>query len=304
MTRQKLGQHFLKDRKKAEKIAHRLLRNPGPVLEIGPGAGALTDILDREGEGRHIVSVEKDPALIPPLEAKGYSNVNIVSADILETDPAALFDTVPVNLLGNIPYMISKEITDWIIGNGSVFSLGVLMVQKEFFLKITSVPGSKLYNAQSVMFNTLFETKKLFDVPPGSFSPPPAVTSTVFIFRKREQAFPNFKLSISNSKLQKTLQNEKRAPDSNANSKFKTQHSTLNTESNWGQVPFNSEFYRFLKAAFRNRRKTLLNNLGGKYDKGSIRQFLESESLSTAIRAEDLSREHFRNLYHNLKFKI
>ncbi len=190
MAKQKLGQNFLHDRNIAGRIAKLVTGQKELIVEIGPGKGIMTEILAGSSSEK-IIAVEKDPVLYENLKLKNLNGLEILNGDILETEPAELSGGRKITLIGNIPYYISKEIIDWIIKGNKIIEKGALMVQKEFFQKITSEPGTKIYNAQSVMFRTLFEIGKEFDVGPGAFSPPPKVTSTVFTFTKRGQVpFP------------------------------------------------------------------------------------------------------------------
>ena len=186
MAKQKLGQNFLQNKNTAFRIAELVTGSGRLIVEIGPGKGIITSIL-AESRTEKIIAVEKDPVLYKKLEGRGLDGLTVFNRDILETDPAELSEGKNITLLGNIPYYISKEIIDWIINGNRIIEKGALMVQKEFFQKITSKPGTKMYNAQSVMFGILFSSKKMFEVQPGAFSPPPKVTSVVFTFSKRGQ---------------------------------------------------------------------------------------------------------------------
>ncbi len=183
MAKRKLGQHFLLDKAIASRIANTVLDSDKTILEIGPGKGMITKLLASFPK-RRIVAIEKDETLYKELSLSGMIGVELINYDILKIDLERISDGEEVTILGNIPYYISKEIIDWIIYGQKFINDGTLLVQKEFFLKITSDPGSKFYNAQSVIFGILFNHNKLFEVKPGSFSPPPKVISTVFSFKK------------------------------------------------------------------------------------------------------------------------
>ncbi|MCK4888366.1 MAG: ribosomal RNA small subunit methyltransferase A [Candidatus Aminicenantes bacterium] len=255
MTKQKLGQNFLHDRRIAARIADTVLQTNNTILEIGPGKGIMTGILAESPGERRIVAIEKDEELYNILLSnEGLSGVELLNKDILKLNIGEISEERSITILSNIPYYISKEILNWIINGNKFITNGTLMVQKEFFLKITSSPGLKIYNAQSVIFGLLFDSNKLFEVKPGSFSPPPKVTSIVFSF-KRSGPGPN-------------------------------------------DIP---GLYSMLKTAFIHRRKTLINNLGKVYDKNTIKKFLETKSLPSDIRAEDMTREDLRELYYSLK---
>ena len=187
MAKQKLGQNFLHDKNIAGRISNLVSDTKGIIIEIGPGKGIMTEILSASTEPEKIIAIEKDTRLYEYLLSRELSKVELMNGDILELDLSDLSGGEEITLIGNIPYYISKEIIDWIISGHSIIAEGVLMIQKEFFQKINAGPGTKIYNAQSVMFSTLFSSKKEFEVRPGAFTPPPKVTSTVFTFSKRGQ---------------------------------------------------------------------------------------------------------------------
>ena len=82
-------------------------------------------------------------------------------------------------VIGNLPYHISKELIDWFIAQRGQISAAVLMLQKDFVDKILAGPGGKKYNAQSVLFQLLFQARRCFHVPAGAFTPAPRIMSTV-----------------------------------------------------------------------------------------------------------------------------
>ncbi len=185
-----IGQNFLVNRNVAEKIVKRFLPVEGNILEIGPGKGILTDLLLKycqDDKKNKITAVELDVSLYYKLKDKFAGNaeiIQILNRDILKVDLSRIFpcEDEKVNVIGNVPYYISKELMDWTIAFHRNIRKGMFMMQKEFVDKLASSPGSKDYNAQSVMFNGLFRLEKCFDVQPGSFSPQPRIKSTVFLF--------------------------------------------------------------------------------------------------------------------------
>ncbi len=186
MANQKLGQNFLIDKNIAIKIVKSLKPDCPIIIEIGPGKGIMTRLVSEFYNSMEIIAVEKDRRLFEKISECKMSGVQCLNMDILKLDISEITKNKNVTILGNIPYYISKDIIDWTIKNSGFIKKGTLMVQKEFFLKISSFAGSKLYNAQSVIFNHIFYVKKLFEVNPGSFFPSPKVISTVFSFEKKE----------------------------------------------------------------------------------------------------------------------
>ncbi|MEZ5918392.1 MAG: 16S rRNA (adenine(1518)-N(6)/adenine(1519)-N(6))-dimethyltransferase RsmA [Alphaproteobacteria bacterium] len=180
-----LGQNFLLDSNITDKIA----RQCGDlsavnVIEIGPGPGGLTRSLLKAG-AKSVTAIEFDPRAVNALQTlKEAANgrLEIVQADALETDLTALIPA-PRLIAANLPYNIA---TPLLIGwlrqiredHGS-YNAMVLMFQKEVAQRITAPQGMKAYGRLAILSNWLCETKKLFDLPPSAFTPPPKVASSV-----------------------------------------------------------------------------------------------------------------------------
>ena len=178
----RLGQHFLVNQNVARRIVAELGPVAGPVLEIGPGRGVLTSLLLEASPDREVVAVEKDPLLCHQLEERFPERLRVLNRDIVEVSPETLFPAGTFHLIGNLPYLISKEIVDWLIVHRACIGSGVVMLQKDFVDKLLAKPGARRRNAQGVMFQLLFTASKILTVSPGSFSPPPRVDSTVIKF--------------------------------------------------------------------------------------------------------------------------
>lgn len=177
-TRKSLGQHFLTDRRILGRIADALqLAGGETVLEIGPGRGALTDILaDRAGR---LIAIEYDRALAELLRAR-YSkrgNVLIAEADVLEVSLGELA-AGPYILVGNVPYYITTPILFHALVPPRA-ERAVYLVQKEVADRLSASPGTKEYGALTVNVAAVARAETLFKVPAGAFSPPPKVDSAV-----------------------------------------------------------------------------------------------------------------------------
>jgi 16S rRNA (adenine1518-N6/adenine1519-N6)-dimethyltransferase len=181
----RLGQHFLHDRGVLERIADAVGAGPNDtVLEIGPGRGALTDLLAlRAG---HVIAIEVDRKLAPMLVAK-YADrpqVQIVEADVLAVDLAELAGG-PYRLVGNVPYYITTPIIFHALHAPRPHS-AVYLVQKEVADRVAAAPGSEMYGALSVNVQALAKAERLFTVGKGAFQPPPSVESAVIRLTPRE----------------------------------------------------------------------------------------------------------------------
>lgn len=177
-ARKSLGQHFLTDRRILGRIADALKLEGGEtVLEIGPGRGALTDLL-AERAGR-LVAVEVDRALAALLRERyaRRSNVLINEADVLEVSLGDLA-AGPFVLVGNVPYYITTPILFHALEHPRA-ERAVYLVQREVADRLTAAPGSKEYGALTVNVAAVARAETLFRVPAGAFSPPPKVESAV-----------------------------------------------------------------------------------------------------------------------------
>ena len=179
----KIGQNFLHDKNIAAKIINAFLPQPGPVLEIGAGPGILSGLLLGKIPPGRLTLVEVDPFLVQKLHEKFGDEPRILEKSILEIDLAGLFPGQAVAIIGNLPYHISKVLIDWFIAQRAMIATAVLMLQKDFVDKLLSPAGNKKYNAQSVVFQTLFQVRRCFNVPAGAFIPAPKIVSTVLAVR-------------------------------------------------------------------------------------------------------------------------
>jgi 16S rRNA (adenine1518-N6/adenine1519-N6)-dimethyltransferase len=177
-TRKSLGQHFLTDRRILGRIADALrLEGHETVLEIGPGRGALTDILaDRAAR---LVAIEYDRALAAMLRERyaRRGNVIVAEADVLEVSLGELA-AGPYVLVGNVPYYITTPILFHALAPPRA-ERAVYLVQREVAQRLVARPGSKEYGALTVNVAAVARAEVLFAVPAGAFAPPPKVESAV-----------------------------------------------------------------------------------------------------------------------------
>ena len=172
----RLGQHFLRGAS-VEKLLRVIAPSADDVfLEIGPGKGALT--LPLAARAARVVAVEIDDRLAGELSARAPANLEIVRADALATDLRAL---VPRGgrLVGNLPYYVSSPLMRRFLAlRGHVRDLHV-MLQDEVARRIASPPGSREYGILSVLYGLVADVEIVARFPPGSFVPPPKVSSAV-----------------------------------------------------------------------------------------------------------------------------
>jgi 16S rRNA (adenine1518-N6/adenine1519-N6)-dimethyltransferase len=181
------GQHFLADKKVLQDIADAVGAGPGDtVLEIGPGRGALTDLLV-ERAGR-VVAIEIDRALAAGLEKRyaGRSNVEIVQQDVMQSDFAALAGADYL-LAGNVPYYITTPIIFKAL-EPPVARRAVFLVQREVAERMQSSAGDEEYGALTINVAATAAVEIIRAVPPESFTPPPKVDSAVIRITPRPDA--------------------------------------------------------------------------------------------------------------------
>lgn len=189
----KLGQHFLNSEDNAARIVETLGDvSQRTVLEIGPGRGILTALLARRT--RRLIAVELDRVLAAQLRLKfGMArNVEIIEADILSVDINSLFGPKPglgrpgielrpesVKVVGNLPYYITSDILLRLFEYSKYFDSIVIMVQREVADRIAAETGSRDYGMLSATAQLYARVENLFTLPPGAFTPPPKVHSSV-----------------------------------------------------------------------------------------------------------------------------
>lgn len=176
----KLGQNFLIKRGIVDEIVHAAELTPGePVLEVGPGIGTLTQGLAQSGAD--VTAIELDRRLLEVLDTTlaSYDNVRIVHGDVLKLDVPTIMNHKPFKVVANLPYYITTPIIMSLLESKLPIERLVVMVQKEVALRMVAKPGTKDYGALSVAVQYYTEPDIVFDVPPKSFLPAPAVTSSV-----------------------------------------------------------------------------------------------------------------------------
>jgi 16S rRNA (adenine1518-N6/adenine1519-N6)-dimethyltransferase len=269
--KKQLGQHFLTDPHYCRRVVQHAQIEPGDtVVEIGPGTGQLTELLQEKAN--RVVGIEFDPTMIDHLKSRfavgelgSTSPLQIIQADILQVDWQQLMEIVlpeafdiltpepwfllPAKIVGNLPYYISTRILTRMTETNLRFQSYVFMTQREVASRITASAGSKDFGYFSLLMQFHFTFSRGFDVPPGAFRPKPEVVSHVTRFIAR------------------------------------------NPELESAQY---SRFVKIIQTAFQQRRKTLWNNLKSLVDdEGYLRRCMETAGLAHNVRPEEVSLEQY-----------
>nr|WP_298683480.1 16S rRNA (adenine(1518)-N(6)/adenine(1519)-N(6))-dimethyltransferase RsmA [uncultured Dongia sp.] len=188
-----LGQNFLFDLNLTGRIARSAAPlDAGSVIEIGPGPGGLTRALLDHG-AREVIVIERDRRFQPILAeiAAAYpGRLQIIDGDALKVDVAKL-GSAPRRIVANLPYNVATPLLLAWLEAGTAFTSLTLMFQKEVADRLIAKPRTKDYGRLSIATQWRAEVKRLFDVPPRAFTPPPKVTSTVVqLIPRAEPLFP------------------------------------------------------------------------------------------------------------------
>jgi 16S rRNA (adenine1518-N6/adenine1519-N6)-dimethyltransferase len=210
--RKRFGQHFLNDSGIIAAIVDAIAPHPGePVVEIGPGLGALTQpLVERLG---HLAVIELDRDLAARLRLR--NDLTVIESDVLKVDFSELAlsglrregDTrgigapVKLRIVGNLPYNISTPILFHLLDHVNCVRDQHFMLQKEVVDRMVGTPATAAYGRLSVMLQWRYAMENILHVPPESFTPPPRVDSAVVRMVPRPDA-PLVKLPLLSQLVQ------------------------------------------------------------------------------------------------------
>ena len=181
--RKRFGQHFLVDAGIIRAIVDAIDPQPGqPLVEIGPGLGALTGPLLARAGSLSVVEIDRDLT----ARLRRVAGLTVIEADVLKLDFATL--GTGLRIVGNLPYNISTPILFHLLDTVGLVADQHFMLQREVVQRMAAGPGGKDYGRLSVMLQWRYRIDDLFEVPPEAFDPPPRVHSAVVRMRPRSDA--------------------------------------------------------------------------------------------------------------------
>lgn len=254
-----LGQNFIVNPSVCPRMADESgIDSESGVIEIGAGIGVLTAELAKWA--KKVVCIELDSKLLPILDETlaDFDNIEIINADVLKTDLAALieekFGGMPVYVCANLPYYITSPVIMTLLESRLPLKAVTVMVQREAAQRLCAPVGSRLSGAVTVAVDYYAEARKLFDVSAGSFMPAPKVDSSVIRLDIREK--PG--IEVSDEKL----------------------------------------FFSMVHAAFGQRRKTASNSIssGTGIPKAVVAEAIERCGFPPSVRAESMTAEQLAAL--------
>jgi len=176
--RRKFGQNYLSDPAIIFEMGQAISpQNNTNFFEIGPGMGALTNVLNQDGITIKAIDIDKDNIDYLSKKFTGPAKFEFYQGDILST-PLNFLEDKKYRIVGNLPYNISTQIILKFINWNNVIEDMHFLVQKEVAEKINGTVGTKNWGKLSIKLSAFFNTQILFDVPPESFDIKPKVNSS------------------------------------------------------------------------------------------------------------------------------
>ena len=216
--KKKYGQNFLQDKTTITNIVNSINASVDDlIIEIGPGAGALTKSLAKKNS--YLIAYEIDTDAMDYLSFLENDKVKVIYDDFLKRD--VFNDIKDINyknlyIIGNLPYYITTPIITKIIESNLRPKELVFMVQKEVADRFTAKVSTREYGSISVFLNYYFDTKKLFVVDRKKFYPVPNVDSAVIKLTHKEN-----QISVDIEKFNKIIKDSFRFKRKNLRNNLK-----------------------------------------------------------------------------------
>ncbi len=186
----KFGQNFLINGQMRSRLVSLMEVEEGMrVWEIGPGLGAVTHMLLREGV--NLTAFEIDHGFVKILNEQAFNdedNFTLVEGDALKTLFKKRLLPLPERIVGNLPYNVGSVMIAKLIEESYLPPLMVFTLQKEVVERMVSKVGSESYSSFSVLTQIDYENTLALKLSRGSFWPSPNVESAVVVMKRREQS--------------------------------------------------------------------------------------------------------------------
>lgn len=180
--RKSLGQNFLQDPNIINKIVAGLnVQADDVIIEIGPGRGALTELILPLAAQLHLVEFDRDLVRYWGQRSESQKTLFVHAQDVLKFDFKQIINSVngPIKIIGNLPYNISSPVLFHLMQYADFVAAQVVMLQKEVIERMVASPGNKQYGRMSVMLQQRYVIEHLFNVPATAFFPAPKVESAI-----------------------------------------------------------------------------------------------------------------------------
>ncbi len=176
-AKKSLGQHFLHDKNICNKIVELLdIKQEDAILEIGPGTGALTNILKQKPFSSFLI-LEKDDRFAQLHAEESIENVQVIHTDALKFDWTSLNNRIKI--ISNLPYNVASPLMWDIVSQTPLLERAVFMIQNEVADRCVAQVNTKHYGVLSIWLQAFCKIEKNFVVSPRAFNPPPKVDSAV-----------------------------------------------------------------------------------------------------------------------------
>lgn len=183
------SQNFLVARPVVERIAAQAHAvDAGVVVELGPGLGTLTKALLASGSRVHAVERDRDMIAVLQTELRDVARLTVREGDAAKLDLHALSHELgsPITAVGNLPYAITGAIMRTVVEAADVVPAAVFMVQREVRDRMQAAPATSEYGALTVFATVRYDVSTLMHVGRNCFHPPPKITSSVVVLKRRE----------------------------------------------------------------------------------------------------------------------
>ncbi len=192
--KKKYGQNFLRNPQILGKIAQLpTYLEKSLVIEVGPGAAALTKELAKVADQVLCYEVDLELEDVLTVELKDCPHVKVIFEDFLKRDlkqDLEAFSYDHLYFVSNVPYYITTPILFKLLESELPFEEIVMLVQKEVGERFTAPPKTKQYGALTVLLHYFYEVRKCFEVHRTQFVPAPHVDSVVVSFKRKETLPP------------------------------------------------------------------------------------------------------------------